>query len=44
MGLINMIYLIMELAGLLLVVALGGFIVGWLLRGLDEREKQKYRR
>ncbi|MCY4049908.1 MAG: hypothetical protein OXE41_02970 [Gammaproteobacteria bacterium] len=39
-----MVYLIMELLGLLIVVALGGFVLGWLFRGFDERAKRSSRR
>lgn len=39
-----MIYLIMELMGLLIVVALVGFVLGWLARGINERMKRRLRR
>jgi len=39
-----MIYLITELLGLLIMVALVGFAMGWLFRGLDERTKRRFRR
>ncbi|MCY4149035.1 MAG: hypothetical protein OXF73_06770 [Gammaproteobacteria bacterium] len=39
-----MIYLIVELMGLLIVVALGGFVLGWLSRGINERAKRRFRR
>ena len=36
-----MIYLFMELLGMLVAAALAGFLLGWWIRGLDERAKRK---